>query len=104
MVAYYKSTEEALYKRYEHFRRKREASGGGEGGGGGGGGRRKSGRHRHRPKKYYHDLTEDMGRSATGSNPYLDMYDGRYRNRHCQKRVFRVSFRDLGWQVRIGVL
>ena len=30
---------------------------------------------------------------------YGDYYGGLYRNQHCQKRIFKVSFRDLGWEV-----
>jgi len=46
----------------------------------------------HKPRKYS-NIDSDFG-----GNPYRDFYSGRSRFRQCQKRQFRVSFRDLGWQ------
>jgi hypothetical protein len=58
---------------------------------------------RQKEKKKYSQIEEDFewgggGSDSSNDNPYRDIYGGRYRNRHCQKRQFRVSFRDLGWQ------
>ena len=40
------------------------------------------------------------GNGMSNANVYRDFYGGRYRYKGCQKRVLRVSFRDLNWQVR----
>ena len=93
MVAYFKSSsEDSLYNRYRYKREvertKRAPS------------RRRSGGRNHKNRKKYSEIEEDF--SYYTGNPYRDFYGGRYRNRHCQKRVFRVSFRDLGWEVSTG--
>ena len=38
--------------------------------------------------------------AVSNANVYRDFYGGRSRYKGCQKRVLRVSFRDLNWQVR----
>ena len=39
------------------------------------------------------------GNGMSDANVYRDFYGGRTRFKGCQKRVLRVSFRDLNWQV-----
>ena len=40
------------------------------------------------------------GNGMSNADVYRDFYGGRTRFKGCQKRVLRVSFRDLNWQVR----
>ena len=53
---------------------------------------------RGRSRKTSSNLHQDF--MGSDQSIFQDFYGGRYKNRHCQKRQFRVSFRDLGWQVR----
>ena len=39
------------------------------------------------------------GNGMSNADVYRDFYGGRTRFKGCQKRVLRVSFRDLNWQV-----
>lgn len=55
-----------------------------------------SNRRSKKKKKKYSAIEDDFDWS--NGNPYIDAYGGQFRNRHCQKRVFRVSFQDLGWE------
>lgn len=50
-----------------------------------------------RNRNKYSDLDSDFSK-AENPNIYQDFYGGRQRNRECQKRVLRVSFKDLEWQ------
>jgi len=56
---------------------------------GGKGGRRKG-------NQGFHSLEEDFSSNIPGYGS--DFYGGRFRNRECQKRQLRVSFKDLEWQ------
>jgi len=61
--------------------------------------KRGSGGHRKRKNKNrnkYSDLQDDF--SNAGSYGYHDYYGGMRRHRDCDKRMLRVSFRDLNWQ------
>ena len=85
----------------QHSIAKRSPKGGGGGGGtgkrGGGGGTGKRGKH-------FSTIEGDFGGSYSHrhqeENVYRDFYGGRGRHRMCQRRSLRVSFRELGWQVR----
>ena len=60
--------------------------------------KRGSGGHRKRKNKNrnkYSDLQDDF--SNAGSYGYQDYYGGMRRHRDCDKRMLRVSFRDLNW-------
>merc|ERR1712038_1276119 len=90
MVGFLKSSEDSnsLYSKYSSFqfqeatRSKRSP--------------RKSSKKSRKKKKKFAAIEDDFG--FGGDNPYVDVYSGPFRNRHCQKRVFRVSFQDLGWE------
>jgi len=56
--------------------------------------RRQTRKNRKRSK----DINEDYG----SWNPYTDL-DARLSRRSCQKKNLYVSFRDLGWQVKIRI-
>ena len=48
---------------------------------------RKSSKKSRKKKKKFAAIEDDFG--FGGDNPYVDVYSGPFRNRHCQKRVFR---------------
>ena len=113
MVAYFKSLDgsDSLYRSGGGYRYRREAAAaeGEEGGGGGGGGRSRSrgrksggGKRNKKSRRKQKRLYSDIGADFSYSNLYRDAYGGPQRNRHCQMRMFRVSFRDLGWEVRLS--
>ena len=49
-------------------------------------------------RRKFSEIEQDF--SYSNMDPYRDFYGGRYRYRHCMRRMFKVSFRDLGWQVK----
>ena len=58
---------------------------------------------RNNNRKKFDSLDNDFmfgGNGMSDANVYRDFYGGRTRFKGCQKRVLRVSFRDLNWQVR----
>lgn len=102
MVAYFKSKDSnAMYSRYRAkreleylesaFSRPRRSAKSG---------RRKSngnsnGNSNHKKKRKYSNIDSDF---SSKNNVYSEFHGGSSKNRHCQKRQFRVSFRDLGWE------
>ena len=62
--------------------------------------RKKNRKNRNKPK--FSNLDNDFMFGGSGgmssANVYRDFYGGRSRYKGCQKRVLRVSFRDLNWQ------
>ena len=52
---------------------------------------------RHRTRDKYSDLS-DFSYADTTFAYGRDFYGGRFRDRECQKRFLRVSFKDLDWQ------
>jgi len=56
---------------------------------------------RNNNRKKFDSLDNDFmfgGNGMSDANVYRDFYGGRTRFKGCQKRVLRVSFRDLNWQ------
>ena len=65
--------------------------------------RKKNRRNNKQRKQEFSNLNSDFmfgGNGMSNANIYRDFYGGQYRYKGCQKRVLRVSFRDLNWQVR----
>jgi len=91
MVSYFKSTDDIVRRRYRNNNRKRKEKGGS-------GGRSKREASRRRNKKKFSNLEGDFSFHDNSNNVFRDYYGGRQRFRGCQKRVLRVSFRDLNWQ------
>ena len=54
-------------------------------------------------KKKFSSLDEDFSFGVDGANVFQDFYGGRHRFRSCQKRMLRVNFKDLNWQVRVSL-
>ena len=50
--------------------------------------KRKKNRRRNK-KKTFSTFENDFNWGGGKDNPYADAYGGKFRNRHCQKRVFR---------------
>ena len=65
--------------------------------------RKKNRQNNGRRKTKFSNLDNDFmfgGNGMSNADVYRDFYGGRTRFKGCQKRVLRVSFRDLNWQVR----
>ena len=60
--------------------------------------RRPSHQQRRKQSKKFSNLEGDFSFNRDQANVFRDYYGGRQRFRGCQKRVLRVSFRDLNWQ------
>jgi len=58
--------------------------------------RGKNGKRNRNRNQNFHSLSEDFTSNIPGYGS--DFYGGRFRNRECQKRQLRVSFKDLEWQ------
>ena len=88
MAAYFKSLKDSEAELTHNLRRKRSAE------------RSHRKKSTSRPKKKkYSSVNEDFSlHPSSNSNAYRDFYGGRHRYRPCQRRMFRVSFRDLGWE------
>ena len=55
-------------------------------------------KHKGKKNKQYSHLTEDFTTAGSNQNGYgRDYYGGRHRYSDCNKRMLRVSFRDLNW-------
>eukprot|EP00095_Tigriopus_kingsejongensis_P009228 maker-scaffold851_size88925-snap-gene-0.20 protein:Tk09228 transcript:maker-scaffold851_size88925-snap-gene-0.20-mRNA-1 annotation:"tgf-beta ligand glass bottom boat protein" len=93
MVAYFKSKNaNAMYSRYRNKRElENEDDGLSRAPRSPKSGRRRS----HKKKDKYSSFDRDF---SSRSNVYSDFYGGSNKYRHCQKRQFRVSFKDLGWE------
>ena len=52
-------------------------------------------------KKKFSSLDEDFNFGLEGSDILQDFYGGKQRFRSCQKRMLRVNFKDLNWQVSL---
>ena len=52
-----------------------------------------------RTKNKFSSLDDDFNFGAETGNVYQDFYGGKHRLRSCQKRMLRVNFKDLNWQV-----